>query len=48
MMMIDHILKVGDSSDGRVERGDESLGEKEVWITDPKLAEVVRSSMISY
>ncbi|KAG7611980.1 hypothetical protein ISN44_As05g040460 [Arabidopsis suecica] len=45
MMMIDHILKVGDSSDGRVERGDESLGEKEVWITDPKLAEVVRSSM---
>ncbi|KAG7536223.1 hypothetical protein ISN44_As13g001830 [Arabidopsis suecica] len=45
IMLIDHILKVGDSSDGRIERGDESLGEKEVLIKDPKLAEVVRSTM---
>lgn len=44
-MLIDHILKVGDSSDGRIERGDESFDEKEVLIKDLELAEVVRNTM---
>lgn len=44
-LLIDHLLKVGDSSDGRVERGDESEGEKNVVINDDKLVEEVRSAM---
>lgn len=44
-LLIDHLLKVGDSSDGRIERGSESEGEKEVVIKDEELAEEVHKSM---
>ncbi|VVB08124.1 unnamed protein product [Arabis nemorensis] len=44
-LLIDHILKVGDSSDGRIERGSESEVQKEVLIKDEELAKEVRNSM---